>query len=110
MKNKTNHEQLQEIEHINKVLIEHEELVTRVVNGTEDILNNYIPILHTYVNAMTEIRKSLGNEVVNIIKSTRELKVVTTNTQNIIDFTTAVSKLNSILTPELVDKLNKVIK
>lgn len=102
------HDELQLIEHSNKILKDHLEIVETVVNQTEGLLNNYIPILKAYVQSIVAIRTDLGNEIVNIVQSTRQVALVTNNTQNIINFTQAVSRLNEILTPELISKLNKI--
>lgn len=102
--------ELQHIEHCNKVLQEHQELVTTVVNETEGLLNNYVPILSTYVKSIAGIRQMLGEEVAHVIQSTRQLSIVTKNTQEIHDFVQAVMKLDAILTPSLIDKLSRLAK
>jgi len=100
--------ELQHIEHCNKILQEHAETVKVVINETEALLNNYVPILSTYVESIAKIRNMFGEEVSNIIKSTRQLGIVTSNVQEVQHFIHAVTKLNELLTPELVVKLQKI--
>lgn len=102
--------ELQHIEHCNKVLLDHLELVQRVTNETEGLLNTYLPILTTYVNSIIEVRQLFGKEVAHIVQSTRELSLVTNNTQPLINFIQATAKLNEALTPELTDKLKRVLQ
>jgi len=101
--------ELQNIEHATKILNAHEETVERVVNKTEDLLNTYGPIMRTYVDGISEIQQIFTGVVVNIIRSSDELKIITNNTQRIHDFVSAVIKLDAILTPSLVEKLSKLV-
>lgn len=102
-------EELQHIEHCNKALLQHKEIVALVINETESLLNNYLPILSTYVNSVVKIRTLFGEEVSHVMSSTRQLKMVTNSTQEVINFADAVIKLNAILTPSLVEKLNRLL-
>jgi hypothetical protein len=104
------HEELQHIEHCNKILKDHLECIKVVVEQSELALNNYIPVLRTYVNAITEIRTAFGNEVTHIFQSTRQLGLVTKNSQDIHNFVQAVMQLDKILTPSLVEKLNAITR
>jgi len=100
--------ELQHIEHCNKILKEHEETVKSVINETESLLNTYVPILSSYVQAIAKIRNIFGEEVSNIIKSSRQLGIITGSVQDVQHFIHAVTKLNELLTPELVKKLQKI--
>lgn len=102
--------ELQNIEHATKILQEHQEVVQTVVNETEALLNNYGPIMRAYVDSITRLQKDYTDAVVEIIRSTRELKVVISNTQNLHNFMDAISKLEALLTPELVEKLKGLVK
>lgn len=102
------HEELQRIEHANKVLEEHLELVTKVVNETEGMLNNYVPILSAYVHSVIEVQKSYTESVAGIIRSTRELGIITGKTPDVLAFIGAIRKLDEILTPELVEKFRRL--
>lgn len=104
------HTELQHIEHINKVLENHEELVKRVVNETEALLNNYVPVLSTYIQSMQQMQTAFGEVVSNIIKSSRQLSIVTGSVNDVMLFVGQVQKLNEVLTPELVEKLNRLAK
>jgi hypothetical protein len=100
--------ELQWIEHCNKVLGEHSEVVTKVLNDTEAMLNNYVPIMSAYVQAIDEVRHKFGMCVADIIKSSRQLQIITGSAQDVINFTVAVQKLDTILTPELIEKLQRI--
>lgn len=100
--------ELQDIEFANKVLLEHQQLIKTVLNESEEMLNTYIPIAKAYIHSIATIQEHLGSQVSNIIKSTRELGVVTKNTQNIINFCQSVEILNKTLTPDLIEKLRRI--
>lgn len=102
--------ELQHLEHCNKVLIDHQILVKEIVNSTELVLNNYVPILKTYVDSIIEIQKTFSDSVVDIIRSTRQLKVVASNSQEISNYIQAVIKLTEILSREDTQKVLKLIK
>lgn len=104
------HDELQHIEHTNKILQEHADLVKKVTEESEVYLSTYLPTFTAFLENVRFIRNEFGKEVVHILHSSREISMVTKNTQNIIDFVTAVGKLNQILTPELIEKLNKITK
>lgn len=108
--NKMTQAELQNIEHATHILQEHQRVVEDVVNQTEAMLNTYGPILRTYVDGIVGVQKVFGEAVVNIVRSTRELKLITGGTQNIHDFCSAVIKLDGLLTPELIEKLKGVIQ
>lgn len=101
-------DELQHIEHCNKVLEAHHELVTKVISETQEKLNNYLPIVSTYVNAIADVRRAFGEEVKHILQSNRQLQIVTGSAQDVINFTSAVVKLNQILTPEFIEKLQRI--
>lgn len=103
-------DELQHIEHCNKILREHSKLVEDTVNNTQELLNLYLPALSAYVSGISKVQVELGKEVVNLIQSTRQIKIVVSNTQEITNFISAVVKLNDILTPELIEKLKKISK
>lgn len=102
--------ELQHIEHCNKILREHEEVISKVINSTETMLNTYIPILQGYVSAVADIQKHFGQVSVDIIRSTRELKVITSGSQELHNYTIAAEKLNNTLSDELVQKIVKLTK
>lgn len=104
------HDELQHIEHANKALKEHLELVNLVVNESEALFNNYLPILQTYINGIAQVSKLFGEEVKQIYNSSRELRVATGGVQDVMNFISAVQKLDALLTPELIGKLRNVVK
>lgn len=86
------------------------EIINKVCNESEQMLNTFLPILVTYVKNISEVRISLGKEVVHILQSARELGSVGNSSQQLTNFCQAVVKLHEILTPEIVEQLRKVIK
>lgn len=101
-------DELQRIEHLNKMLLEHQEIVNKVVNETEQLLNNYVPIISTYVQSIGKVAHLFGEHVTNIIKSSRQLGIVTGTVQDVSNFIASAEKLDKILTPELIEKLRKI--
>lgn len=99
------HEELQYIEHANKVLENHKKLVSEIINETENLLNDYIPIMSTYVNAIKDIQMEFGVAVKNIVYSAREVKIITSGSQEIQQFITAVSKLEQVMNNEFTKKV-----
>lgn len=102
--------ELQQIEHANKVLREHLALRQTVKEETEQMIEAFIPSLQGYVETITDIRKLFGEEVRHILQSARELKTVSGHTQELVNFISQVHRLNEALTPDLVEKLNKLSK
>ena len=104
------HDELQHLEHCNKILEEHLELVQKVTNETESLLNTYLPILSGYVRAVVEVQMNFGKAVVEITRSAREVKVITSGSQEIENFVAAAVKLNNVLNDELMLKIIKLAK
>lgn len=102
------HDELQKIEHTNKVLKDHLELVQVCTKDSDRMIGDYTANIRGYINILVEIRTQLGNEVKHVINSTRELGIVISNTQNIHNFCSAIGKLDKLLTPELIEKLNRL--
>lgn len=100
--------ELQHLEHCNKALEAHLEIVTAVVNESEKLLNNYLPIVQEYVSVIGAVTHSFAEHVANIYSSSREMKVATGGAQELINFMATVDKLDKMLTPELLEKLRKV--
>lgn len=100
--------ELQHIEHCNKVLREHKELVELTVNETERLFDNYLPVLTEYINHVVEVRTKFGNEVSHIIQSSRSLGIVTGKVADVINFCSAIEKLDKLLTNDLVEKLRRI--
>lgn len=104
------HEELQHIEHCNIVLKEHLEIVRAVVNESESLLHTYLPILNEYVRSVGKVTQEFGENVSNIYRSSRELKVSVGSTPEVINFIATVQKLDALLTPELIVKLRRITK
>lgn len=77
-----------------------------IMKGHETI----IPTLRDYLNQIREIRMSMVRECKEIIQSSRDLSEITKQTKTIIEFAKAIDTLDRTLTPDLVIKLNKIVK
>lgn len=102
------HDELQQLEHANKILREHLELVQLVTNQSESMLNTYLPILHGYLGSVRDMQKGFSDAVTDILKSSRELGTTTGRTQQLQDFIAATLKLHETLTSERVEQLRRV--
>lgn len=104
------HDELQHIEHANKILKDHQELIKTVTNETEALLNNYIPIIKSYVNAIHDIQTEFSHSVSDVVKSSRELKVITSGANEVLSFVQAVERLKSVLNDEFTQKVIELTK
>lgn len=104
------HAQLQHIEYCNKVLNEHLELVNAVVNASEGLLNTFVPVLSEYTRQIAAIGHQFGTDCNNIYKSSRELKIATGGVTDLITFMDTIRKVDALLTPELLEKLSRLVK
>lgn len=104
------HDELQHLEHANKILREHLELLEKITVESSEYLNAHLSSLHTYVAAIGTIQRELGESVSNILKSARELGGVTNRTKELMDFGRAVGVLEETLTSEVLDKLSRIVK
>lgn len=100
--------QLQHIEHCNKVLNEHLELVQAVVNASEGLLNTFVPVLSEYCRQVAAVGHEFGTDCNNIYKSSRELKIAVGGVQDIVTFMDQVKRLDAMLSPELLEKLRRI--
>lgn len=108
--NKLTHEELQAIEHSTKILREYLDLIATVNSSTLNLQDSFLPSLHNYMKGVVAVRTNLGTEVQHIIQSTRQLGIVTGNTQKIIDFTAACIRLDAILTPSFLGKIERLVE
>ena len=104
------HDELQHIEHCNRVLQDHLDLIKLVTNESNGLLENYLPIMQNYARGIHEAGRTFTEGVADIYKSSRELKIATGGTQDVIAFMSTVQKLNEMLTPELLAKLRSISK
>jgi hypothetical protein len=100
--------ELQHIEHVNKVLNDHLELVNAVTSLTEEKIANLITAYRGYVRELATIQKEMGEVVQNIYRSSREIGHATGKTTEIMSFYDQVGKLDKLLTPELMEKLKRL--
>lgn len=104
------HEQLQAIEHSNRMIAEHLALMKDLAGQVDTMVDTFIPVMRIYVENIQTIRVGMANEVMEILKSSRELKSLASTNQEIINFYHSVQKLSDVLTPEMVAKLRSVLK
>jgi vacuolar-type H+-ATPase subunit D/Vma8 len=100
--------ELQHIEHVNKVLNDHLELVNAVTSLTEEKIATLITAYRGYVRELATIQKEMGEVVQNIYRSGREIGHATGKTNEIMAFYDQVNKLDKLLTPELMEKLKRL--
>ena|SRR5215471_21211878 len=111
MANKTDylsHDELQHIEHVNKVLQDHLDIVNSVTKLSEEAIQKFIGNYQQHVSMLRDIANSMGKVAQDIYNSTREIKVVTSGTQEIINYCQAVVRLNEILDDKLIEKLRRI--
>lgn len=104
------HEQLQALEHSNRMISEHLALMKDLSGQVDTMVDTFIPIMRIYVENIQTIRITMAKEVAELLRSSRELKGLTSSSREIIDFCEAAKKLSETLTPELVTKLRSVLK
>lgn len=62
----------------------------------------------SFADRLGEVTHQFGEHVTNIIKSSRQLGIVTGTVQDVSNFIASIEKLDKILTPELIEKLRKL--
>jgi esterase/lipase len=102
------HDELQRIEHLNKVLEQHLELVNTVTTLSEEKIQDMLKNYQTYVHVLREVQVALGDIVTNIHRSMSQLKGVTGGAQDIMSYVQAASKLNDLLDDKLIAKLRRI--
>lgn len=109
-KQELTHDELQHIEHCNKIMRDHLELVQKVTGEVQKTFDLYLPHLQDYVGTLRAIQFEFGRIVVDIIRSSRELKLITSGSQELHNYGQAATKLNQALSDELVQKIIKLTK
>lgn len=104
------HEQLQALEYSNRLIAEHLAMMKDLAAQVDTMVDTFIPVMKLYVENIQTIRKTMTHEVMEILKSSREMRDVSKATPEIIDFVAAVQKLMITLTPDVIAKLRTVIK
>lgn len=103
------HDELQHIEHANKILKDHLDLVSATTQLSEERIQNFISAYRQYVVEIKDIATALGKAVENIHNSTREMKVITGSSQQITEYCQAIVKLDQLLDEKLIEKLKRII-
>lgn len=102
------HDELQHIEHCNKVLESHLEVVNAVTSLSEEKIHAMLAAYNGYVHELRNVQNVLGEIVTNIHRSLTQLKGVVGGTQDVMSYTQAVSKLDSLLDDKLIEKLRRI--
>ena len=99
------HDELQHIEHANKVLREHEEIATRVVVGVKSAMEEYIVTVKLVTMDLVTAQVELIRANAEVVKSIREVKLVTSNINELINYGKAIADLNNVLNSGIIDKV-----
>lgn len=110
MKTIDTHDQLQHIEHVNKMMREHKELVTTITTDVNAVMTKYIEGLQVFARHLKDVQVNLSMSVKNIYSSVQEIKRITGTTQDIQAAVIAIEKLDKALNDETVQRILKVIK
>jgi hypothetical protein len=104
----TEHE-LQGLEHTNKVLSAHLEMMQALMKQIEEAVEVFIPLLRLYAGDIMTIRVGVASEIADILRSSGELRSLTKYTQDVINFTKAVETLQRTLTPDVTEQLKSIL-
>lgn len=97
MSKSVTHEDLQKIEYYNKVLKEHQEIVKSTVSDIQRILDGHLNLMQTYVSSMIDVQIKFTKAVHEIVRSSRELKVATSGSSELINYANSIAKLDEVL-------------
>lgn len=76
----------------------------------KDVDETLIPLLRVFVGNVREIRMGLASEVRTIVQEAVNLREATRVTPEINELVKAIGALDKALTPEVIAKLQKVLK
>jgi uncharacterized protein YfaT (DUF1175 family) len=107
IKDYLSHDELQHIEHVNKVLEAHLDLVNTVFKLSEDRFAEITRSFSEFVIALKTVQMEMGRVVTHIYQSARDVRQATGGIQEITAFTDAIEKLDKILDDKLIEKLRK---
>lgn len=95
---------------VNTKLLEGREVLDTLGSYIEKSVITNVPILREYLKDLIEIRMTFSREVLDILRSSNELGKVTKVSKDLLEFAEAIEKIKTILTPETIEILRKVIK
>lgn len=103
-------DEMQYLEHCNKMLRETRGLITEITKETKEALNSFIPIVSEYVSTVRSIQHEFGRTVSNILKDSKELKFVAGNYQEITAYAEALTKLGEVFKTKEVQDVLEIVK
>ena len=103
-------DELQYIEHCNKLLKETRGLITEVEREVKQGLDIFLPILGEYVNGIRTIQHDLLRVVSEILKSSKELKFVAGNHQELEKFAGALYRLGEVFKTQEVQDVLEIVR
>lgn len=102
-------DELQHLEHYNKMLREHRDITKMVTAEVQVDLQKHISTLNDYAKSLKAIQVEMGLSINNIYKSAQEVRRATSGVQEILSFCQAVMKLEATLNnPDVQKALNMV--
>lgn len=104
------HEELQDIEHFNKILREHKELMHAIKADVKESMTNHIATLKEFAKALTAIQVEISLAIKNIYSSAQEVRRATGHVNEIISYTQSIIKLEQVLSDEKVQKVLALLK
>jgi hypothetical protein len=110
IKDYLSHDELQRIEHTNKILEAHLELVNTVFTLSEDRFATILKSYTEFITALKTVQAEMGRVVTHIYQSARDIKQATGGVQDIMAFCDALDKLNKILDDKMIEKIKKVTR
>lgn len=102
--------ELQHIEHCNKILKEHLDLIRMTTEESKKLFESYNPSLHDYVKVIHGIQIEFARIVMEIVKSGKDLRGITGGSQELANYMHAAIKLNAILDDKLIEKIIRLTK
>lgn len=83
------------------------EFFKMVSSELEGVAKVIIPSVKEYIKILIEVRMGFAREVQDILRSSRELTELTKMAPKILDIVEVITKLNNVLSEDLVEKIKK---
>ncbi len=81
-----------------------------IESQVEALDKTLVPLLRVYLDDVRSVRMALAREVKDISLSSQELCNVSKLTKDIMEFCGAVEVLKKVLTPEILEKMERLVK
>lgn len=103
-------DELQYLEHCNKLIRETRESLIETERITKDALDQFIPALTDYVNGMRAIQHDFLIVARDMLKSSKELQFLASNHRELTAYTEALRKLGETFNTKEVQDVIEIIK